>query len=289
MTTSVLDFMGVESNDRVAYSTFMFREDAQIWWEVVSQTRDVKTLSWEEFRGLFNEKYYNDAVRATKANGFSNLLHGTMTIIEYALKFDMLAKLAVDLVPTDVVEKALTAENKIWCENVARRDTRWVGPPFIGASCGGSSDQKRKILVTIIVPGPDRRTWGAQVGRQGSNESWRTYPECARCRRRHLRECRAKACFLCDIVEHLKKYFPGSKKEELKKADNLALARVFALTQSKVEARPSVVTCQLSSVGTSYSVLIDFGATYSFVSSRAIDRLCRPWEYDVVGFGPCFL
>ena len=45
------------------------------------------------------------------------------------------------------------------------------------------------------------------------------------------------------------------------------------------------MTGQLSSAGFPFTVLIDSGATHSFVSSRVIDRLCRPSEYRTAGFG----
>ena len=64
MITAILDFMRVEGHDRVACATYMLREDARIWWEVASQTRDVTTLSWEGFKDLFSQKYYNVAIRA---------------------------------------------------------------------------------------------------------------------------------------------------------------------------------------------------------------------------------
>ena len=77
----------------------------------------------------------------------------------------------------------------------------------------------------------------------------------------------------------------SAKIEEPKKADNLNPARVFALTESEAGASPSVVTCQLSSAGTSYIVLIDSGTTYSFLSRRGIYRLCRSCDYYTAGFG----
>ena len=49
MITTILDFMRVVGNERVACATYMFREDARIWWEVISQTINVNALSWEEF------------------------------------------------------------------------------------------------------------------------------------------------------------------------------------------------------------------------------------------------
>ena len=102
MITTILDFMRIEGHDRVACATYMLREDARIWWEVASQTRDVTTLSWEGFKDLFSQKYYNVSIRAAKVNEFVGLVQGNMTVTLYALKFDRLAKFAPDLVPTDV-------------------------------------------------------------------------------------------------------------------------------------------------------------------------------------------
>ena len=101
MITTILAFMRVTGNERVACATYMFREDARILWDVITQTKNVNALSWEEFQTLFNENYYNDAIRATKAEEFIRLLQGGLSVTEYALKFDRLAKFAMELVPTD--------------------------------------------------------------------------------------------------------------------------------------------------------------------------------------------
>ena len=157
MISSILDFMRVEGNERVACASYMLREDAHIWWDVVSQRRNIAIMTREEFRNIFNEKYYSVTVRAAKMDEFTNLTQNRMTVTEYALKFDRLAKFAPDLVSTDmaqrdqfmqglnvmitrdvkitldprtttyaqVVDKALTAqgaEDQIWREGAARRD-----------------------------------------------------------------------------------------------------------------------------------------------------------------------
>ena len=51
--TSMLDFMKIEGVDRVACASLLLREDARIWWAVTSQIRDVSTMSWEQFQGVF--------------------------------------------------------------------------------------------------------------------------------------------------------------------------------------------------------------------------------------------
>ena len=196
MISSILDFMRVEENERIACATYMIREDSRIWWEVVSQTRAVTTMELEEFKTLFNEKYYNDTVKAAKAEKFSRLLQGNRSVTDYALKFDRLVKFVPDLVRTDAarhdrfiqglnamiarevkitsvpgettyaqaVEKALTAEeveNKIWRENAARREVHRAVPPYSGSGRGGGpSDLKRKTPDASTTPGLDRRGRG---------------------------------------------------------------------------------------------------------------------------------
>ena len=51
----------------------MLREAARIGWDVVSQQRNVAVMTWEEFKSIFNEKYYNVVVRAAKVDEFINL------------------------------------------------------------------------------------------------------------------------------------------------------------------------------------------------------------------------
>ena len=60
--STILDFIGVEGNDRVACSSHTFKDDAYIWWGIASQIRDVRTMTWEKFREVFYENYFSDLV-----------------------------------------------------------------------------------------------------------------------------------------------------------------------------------------------------------------------------------
>ena len=71
-------------------------------------------MTWEEFRNIFNDKYYSVAVRAAKVDEFTNLTQNRMTVTEYALKFDRLAKFAPHLVPTDMARR----DQFMWGSNV---------------------------------------------------------------------------------------------------------------------------------------------------------------------------
>ena len=52
----------------------------------------MSTLSWDGFKDSFSQKYYNVAVKAAKVNEFVRLVQGNMTVAEYAIKFDRLAR-----------------------------------------------------------------------------------------------------------------------------------------------------------------------------------------------------
>ena len=39
--------------------------------------------SWEQFQGLFNEKYFSDVIRSSKMEEFMSLVQGRMTATEY--------------------------------------------------------------------------------------------------------------------------------------------------------------------------------------------------------------
>ncbi|KAM6563365.1 hypothetical protein CsatB_023363 [Cannabis sativa] len=267
---SILQMLRVDGNDRVKCASYMLRKDARIWWEVVEQTKDVDTMNWNDFKRVFNEKYYNSAVLAAKVDEFTGLVQGSLTVTEYAQKYDRLAKFAPDLVPTDrvrahrfveglkpmvardveivsrgqfsyaqVVEMALTAErseNKIWKENAARRESKKGG--------ANSNDHKKRGQDQSGQPSQDKR-YKSDNDQRFNGSSGRNIPECPKCTKRHLGECRAKACYKCGKEGHIKRNCPlwgqTGNRAEPKKDDKYVPARVFAITQAEAEARPDAV------------------------------------------------
>ncbi|KAM6557203.1 hypothetical protein CsatB_022381 [Cannabis sativa] len=278
MIASIFDFMRVENNDRVRCAIYMLRDDARIWWEIVSQGHNLNTMTWDAFRALFYEKYYNESIRAAQAEEFARLVQGSMTVTEYATKFDRLAKFASDEVASDaarkakfirgleeyiardvimaakqsgivktypqIVDLALTAEgaeSMIRKKSTQRKDV-WKTSSSTGVSKSFSpNDRKRKPDGPLVV-GPNRKFQGNQGFRRGRNEVWQPYPECPKCKRHHLGECRSRVCYQCGVAGHFKNNCPQLQKPEAKKESPVVPARVFALTQADAEAGPSTVT-----------------------------------------------
>jgi len=57
--TKIFDVLGCTEEQKVPFATFMFRGEADYWWESVKRTQpDALNMSWETFQKLFNDKYF---------------------------------------------------------------------------------------------------------------------------------------------------------------------------------------------------------------------------------------
>ncbi|XP_028126277.1 uncharacterized protein LOC114323018 [Camellia sinensis] len=94
--------MGItEAADRTTLAVFKLDEEANHWWELIKNTRDVASLSWNQFRELFLNKYFPSTVRRERVKEFQNLEQGNMTVTQYAAKFEELAHYATRYVAND--------------------------------------------------------------------------------------------------------------------------------------------------------------------------------------------
>ncbi|KAM6543055.1 hypothetical protein CsatB_007502 [Cannabis sativa] len=255
----ILNFMGVVGNDRVTYATFQFQEDALVRWELYSLTRDVTVMTWEEFRELFNSKYYNEAVHGAKRKEFTELVQTKgMSITEYTTQFDRLAKLTVGIVPIDFSKK----EKYLAGSNVKIRHDLVITTN----KATSYSEMVEKAL----------RAEGAVKFLQEP----RVTPNLIRREKlpQHL-VVRGRASGSAGTKAE-------AKKEESKSEAKLVPARVFAITQVDAAACPSVVTGQLLVNNSLYTVLFDSGATRSYVATRKdLNMRQRRWlelikDYD---------
>ena len=58
--------------------------DARIWCYVVKKTQTLDTMTWPDFVQVFNKKYYNATLLATRVNEFVTLTQGSLPVTEYA-------------------------------------------------------------------------------------------------------------------------------------------------------------------------------------------------------------
>ncbi|KAL5570459.1 hypothetical protein UlMin_027034 [Ulmus minor] len=94
----IFNFTRLNDHERVLCAIYMLRKDAQFWWDVFKQTLNVEALVWEEFKAVFNHKYFHPAVLQDKVKEFNNLCQGNLSVTEAIKRFDQLARLVPHLV-----------------------------------------------------------------------------------------------------------------------------------------------------------------------------------------------
>ncbi|KAL5556871.1 hypothetical protein UlMin_039107 [Ulmus minor] len=95
-------------------ASYMLKKEARYWWGSVEARRDIRAMTWEDFKAEFNRKFYNPIAMQEQQTEFLTLKQGKMTVTEVVRKFEQLARLWVP--PTtvaDCVERAYRAEHRL--------------------------------------------------------------------------------------------------------------------------------------------------------------------------------
>ncbi|KAI8555167.1 hypothetical protein RHMOL_Rhmol05G0153800 [Rhododendron molle] len=114
----ILDTLGINlDGDRVALVTYQLKGEARYWWDLMEATHTTATMTFAEFETLFLDKYFPTPLRLAKEKEFMNLKQGTMTVTQYAAKFEELSRYA----PEAVATKDKKARRFEWGLTTARR------------------------------------------------------------------------------------------------------------------------------------------------------------------------
>ncbi|XP_058185826.1 uncharacterized protein LOC131303052 [Rhododendron vialii] len=87
--------------DRVALATYQLKGEARNWWELMETTHDVAIMTFDEFENIFLDKYFPTPLKQAKAHEFMNLEQGTLTVTQYAARFEELSCYAQNIIPTE--------------------------------------------------------------------------------------------------------------------------------------------------------------------------------------------
>ncbi|KAL5579934.1 hypothetical protein UlMin_012376 [Ulmus minor] len=286
----IFNFMRLNDHERVMCAIYMLRKDARFWWDVVKQTLNAEALVWEEFKVVFNRKYFHPAVLQGKVEEFNNLRQGNLSVTEAIKRFDQLARLVPHLVTderervrrmmhifrpsiatiadagdhgpqtvAECIDHALRAEfrekenlreqvsNNSSCQNpqsnnnnYARNNTRYQNNRGIENNQGKSgvnrNDKRKGNSIGGSNTNPNKKN---KPNNRGS-----TYPTCPKCGKHHPGQCRlgTTSCYTCGNEGH------------------------YSF---------SVVSGQLIVATIPAYVLIDSGATHSFVFEKFANRINR--------------
>ncbi|XP_028074780.1 uncharacterized protein LOC114277135 [Camellia sinensis] len=77
---------------KVLLATYTLKDEARCWWMLVRKSSG--TLTWDQFKEIFNEKYFPQCFRDRNVSEFQELKQGNMSMAEYEAKFTKLARFA---------------------------------------------------------------------------------------------------------------------------------------------------------------------------------------------------
>ena len=101
----ILQAMKITSDTTwITLASFQLKGESQIWWEWVTTSRDLETMTWDDFCRLFMGKYFSASAKHAKAQEFLELRQGTMTVLEYVARFIELACFGDDYVATNAAK-----------------------------------------------------------------------------------------------------------------------------------------------------------------------------------------
>ena len=290
---------------KVSLAVFMLEGEADHWWKMVQRTRlegREDPLNWDGFKELFFERYFPTAVREIKEIEFLELIQGSMTVAAYEAKFAELSRFGPHLIDTEIrkarkFERGLkpglrsrvvgmrlqTYAAVVETAQVMEKDFEDAQQSRAGKRKREDEEPLKKTdkkavmrteLVTVKTePGaPKPKREGVQ--KQGALT-------CFNCKEEgHMsKNCpKKRTCFKCGLEGHMAKDCVKPKTNALeagqRKPQNGAPARVFALTAKEAEKGKEVITGTIPICNKNAYVLIDSGATHSFVSVSFARKLC---------------
>ncbi|XP_070003558.1 uncharacterized protein [Nicotiana sylvestris] len=96
----ILCTMGIAESSGVSFTAFRLRGATYQWWHAYELDSPAETTSliWTQFSDMFLREYVPHSLRDTWSAEFEQLRQGTMTILEYVVRFSDLARHAPALV-----------------------------------------------------------------------------------------------------------------------------------------------------------------------------------------------
>ena len=99
----------------------------------VQMRRDVTTMSWQDFMSKFRTMYYNREILEAQQDEFTNLKQGSITVMEAVKKFEQLARLCPELVPSEI--KKVRRMVNMFRTDISKQLSAGSSPPTLVSDC----------------------------------------------------------------------------------------------------------------------------------------------------------
>ncbi|XP_052210463.1 uncharacterized protein LOC127813503 [Diospyros lotus] len=203
--------MGCSDAQRVQFSTFFFRGDAERWWETPRQRFIGREPSWVEFQEAFNGQFFPDWIREQKTYKFIELVQGSKSVAQYETEFISLARFSLELVSTEV-KKAAKFQRGLRADiQHALAGTRILDYSTVVQRAYAIERDKIKLgngQGTHKGTGNKKKKWEARP----SSGMVKVMP-CGNCGKRHKEPYRFSSgfCYLCGQAGHMQRECPRSQ------------------------------------------------------------------------------
>ena len=99
--SKIFDAMQTSEERRLTLVPYLFEDEADFWWDLVTRTEDVAQMSWEEFKTLFLAKYFPEVERDARREEFERLTQRGLTVAQYEARFTELSRYAEYMVDSE--------------------------------------------------------------------------------------------------------------------------------------------------------------------------------------------
>ncbi|XP_041020483.1 uncharacterized protein LOC121262135 [Juglans microcarpa x Juglans regia] len=257
---------------KVRFAAFKLIGEAKRWWNSEKAIREADgtgVVSWPHFKQNFFDRFFPKADWEARAQEYTNLVQGTMTVCQYAAKFAKLSRFASYLIP-DEEKKARKFEEglnyKIY-ERVMllqiQSFSKLVHKAMLveqNIKRGMELQEQRKRASPPRSSSMDQGPWKKRNEGNGSRhvQGNQSINPCKFCSNIHFGECKKEigACFRCGKNRHFikdcplllldnKKPNPPPGSQQTNQGNNqrrMGTALVFALTSEDAENDTNAIT-----------------------------------------------
>ena len=91
----------VRPEDFVKFASFQLKDQAAEWYQQYKDSRGGRVITWDDFRRDFKAHHIPQSVVESKREEFRNLKQGNMSVYQYNIQFQKLARFAKQDVPDE--------------------------------------------------------------------------------------------------------------------------------------------------------------------------------------------
>ncbi|KAL8146288.1 hypothetical protein AgCh_004148 [Apium graveolens] len=237
----------VKEEQKVEFASYYLKNEATYWWEMVKTFEGTYVITWERFKELFLEKYFPQFVQDQMELKFLELKQGNMSVIDYESKFEELSRYVPTYVDTD--------------RKKAKRFQQGLKPWIRGKVAIFELDTYARVVQKAMIA--DTESEMSQKEKESKKRRFEGNEG-------HIaRDCKTPA----PVSNALR--IMGSTPA----VNETPRARVFDMSVKDAIQDTDVVAGTLNVNSLCAKMLIDSGATRSFISQDFVSKLNCPDEY----------